>query len=362
MSEPISLLTLPRELRDEIFGFLSLPPFVYTSTSKPNTANLHRSKIDADTFIDTRIYLPCRAPPNFMGVCRQLRFECLQQHTYNLNTSTPPSSPIPKDPDATPNSSILASRLGNERDEEAERLNDTHSIRITLEAQRAQRGKFGYFTPVRDTLSPRFLALLPLLSGAKSLRLVIWPGFDWWNGSRPRAMKIENGRARVDETGKAENPDAVSYAIGKVLEMLPGVEEVRIEILVHVGALSQWDLPSPPWTNIQYWLDSPISPQLSHTQNIKSVTRSLAVVWDPVKIEGFYEQDETKLENGRWNVKRHGDVKTVSGRCGEGVGWCELIVDSRQYLRLRTRGSWMKSMRSWTRSFNEQCEWEREGW
>ena len=301
----MSLLTLPRELRDEIISYLSLPSFIYTSSSKPNTENLHRSKVQASTFVDTRIYLPCRISPNVLRVCRQLREECLQYHRSAMNAQTDTS----KDDKGPTTSNVLAERLGQEDDECAERIGD-QDLRITLEAQRALRGPFGYAIPVREELSPRFLALLPLIERARKLRIVVWAGFDWWNGSRPCAMTRMNGRMRIDENAPAK-PDAVSFAIGKVLERLSAVEELEVVILARTGDFSKWDLPDPAWTNIQYWLDGPILSEKSEA--LRVVRRQLSAVWGSDEVEAFYDQRETRVGESRtWHVKRHGCVKTVS--------------------------------------------------
>jgi hypothetical protein len=301
----MSFLALPRELRDEIFSHLYLPSFVYTSSSKPNTENLHRSKVQASTFVDTRIYLPCRVSPNVLGVCRQLREECLQYHRSAMNAG----SNKPADVEKITTSNILAGRVGQEVDESAERVGD-QGLRITIESQRAQRGPFGYAIPVREELSPRFLALLPLIERSRRLRVVVWAGYDWWNGSRPRPMIRVNGRMRMDENAPAK-PDAVSFAINQILERLPAVEELEVDILAHVNDISRWDLPDPAWTNVQYWLDGPIAS--SNTQALKNVRRRLAAVWISKKIETFYEQQESRAgESDKWHVKRHGDVRTVS--------------------------------------------------
>jgi hypothetical protein len=304
----ISLLSLPRELRDDIIGYLVLPHFVYTSSDKPNTANLHRSKVQANTFVDTRISLPCRISPNVLGVCQQLRDECLQYHHHML-ASLPPASTHSQQAEAKPTSNLLAELLGQEVEEQAERLGD-HHLRITLEAQRPQRSQFGYAVPVREDPSPRFLALLPLMQRVRKLRLVVWPGYEWWNGSRPRAYTKVNGRMRIDQDAPTK-PDAVSFAIGKILLRLPAVEELQVDILAHVGDVSRWDLPDQLWTNIQYWLDGPITSEGGHA--LRKVERKLAAVWNTKLIETIYEQQERKIdEQGTWHVKRHGDAKTVS--------------------------------------------------
>jgi hypothetical protein len=301
-------MSLPRELRDEILGYLVLSDFIYTSSTKPDTANLHRSKVEARAFVDTRIYLPCRISPNVLGVCRQLREECLQCHTHILASCSPSATLLPRGD--RPSSSVLAARLGNEVDEEVERLGD-QGIRITLEAQRAQRGPFGYSVPLREELSPRFLALLPLMERSKKLKLIVWPGYDWWNGSRPRATKMVNGRPKIDENVSAVKPDAVSFAIGKILEQLPAVEELEVVVQAHTGEFSRWDLPDLAWQNIQYWLDGPVAREGG--QSLTQVHRRLAGVWHAESVEAFYNQQETRVGNsGTWHVKRHGDMKTVS--------------------------------------------------
>jgi hypothetical protein len=308
----MSLLALPRELRDEIIGYLALPSYVYTSSDKPNTENLHRSKIAANTFVDTRIYLPCRIIPNILGVCRQLRSECLQHHRLTMNTL--PSPTPPREQEAQPVSNVLAARVGTENDEEAERIGD-HCLRITIEAQRPQRNTFGYAIPTRQELSPRFLSLLTQMHGSRKLRLVIWPGYDWWSGSRPRSMVRVNGKLKIDPDAPAK-PDAVSFAIAKVLECLNEVEELEIDVLSHVGDMSRWYLLDTTWENIQYWLDSPIMPFTSTTNHIsknsklKRVKRRLAGVWESKMIEASYVQEETRVEGQTWHVKRHGDMRT----------------------------------------------------
>jgi hypothetical protein len=303
-----SLLGLPREIRDQIIGYSALPAFVYTSSDKPSTANLHRGKVQADTFIDTRVYLPYRLSPNVLGVCRQLRSECLQYHTYAL-ASFSSASKSDQDPETVPRSNILAERVGQEVDEEAERLADRNQIRITLEAQRMLRGPHGYAIPVRNELSPRFLALLPLMERARKLRLVVWAGFDWWNGSRPRPFVKLNGRMRMDETAPP-GPDAVSFAVQKILERLPAVEELELDVLTHVGDLSRWDLPDPAWANIQYWLDGPVTP--ASGQALTVIRRRLCGVWNSRLVDAIYEQQETRIEGSTWHIKRHGDMYTVS--------------------------------------------------
>jgi hypothetical protein len=314
-SQRLSLLELPRELRDEIFSHLALPETVYTSGDKPNTTSVTNPQAQAKTFIDTRIYLPCGVRPNVLAVCRQLREECLQHHNRTL-TSLPSTLPTAQDQE-TDLHAILSSnpdpfsndRKEDEIEEEFERLGD-HSLRFTLLVQKPQRGRFGYAVPAREELSPRFMKLLPLMDRAKKLRLVIWPGFDWWNGSRPRSFIKVNGRMKIDEEAPPQ-PDAVSVAIGKVLERLPAVEELEVDVVAHVSEFSKWDLPDLAWTNIQYWLDGPIVRGAG--KKLNKVNRRLAGVWGAKLVEAFYEQQETRLDEGNtWHVKRHGEKETAS--------------------------------------------------
>jgi hypothetical protein len=314
-NQTTSLMTLPRELRDEIVGYLILPEFVYTSSDKPNTEHLHFTRREAKTFVDTRIYLASRISPNVLGVCQQLRQECLQHHAHILDSSANSTAMNDtQNPDQKPPSSVLAERLGTEKDEEAERLGN-HGVRITLEAGRAQRGNFGYFQPIREELSPRFLALLPLIEKAKRLRLVVWPGYDWWNGQRPRAMTRVNGRLRhvgsSNGDSQSVHPDVVSFAIGKVLERLPAVEELSLDVLVHVSEVAQWDLPDQKWDNIQYWLDGPVARTCRPT--VRKVVRRLTTVWTPKLTEAFYTQEEIRSDGEKkWHVSRKGNMRTVS--------------------------------------------------
>jgi hypothetical protein len=308
-------MTLPRELRDEIVSYLILPEFVYTSSEKPNTEHLHFTRRQAKTFVDTRIYLASRISPNVLGVCQQLRQECLQHHAHVLDSSASSTSMNnTQSSDQKSPSSVLAERLGTEKDEEAERLGN-RGVRITLEAGRAQRGNFGYFQPVREELSPRFLALLPLMEKAKRLRLVVWPGYDWWNGQRPRAVRRVNGHLRhVDSSNGDSQPvqqDVVSFAIGKILEQLPAVEELSLDVLVHVSDIAQWDLPDQKWKNIQYWLDGPVA--RGYRPTVRKVVRRLTAVWDATLTEAFYTQEEIRSDGGKsWHINRKGNMRTVS--------------------------------------------------
>ncbi|CAN9471531.1 unnamed protein product [Alternaria alternata] len=291
-------LALPRELRDEILGYLILPQYVYTSTSTKDTQNLYKSRQSAiDTYLDTRIYLPSRPPANILATCRQLREECLEHRldpTISLNDS------------------------GTEFAEEAERACDDGTPRITLEIQRQLRGAHGYYIPTRDEVSPRFLALLPIMERNKKLRLILWPGYDWWNGGPPVFID-KRGNARINP-GEAAKPNAASVAISRMLQHFPHVEELSVDVLIQASDGGRWDLPDKKWENIQSWLDAPIMPNMERT--MKKVTRKLTAFWLASDPESFYVQQEIRQSGNTWKVDRKGDMGTPTM-----VSFLDTVID-----------------------------------
>jgi hypothetical protein len=262
-----TLLAIPRELREEILNYLTLPATVYTSSAKADTNALHQigSRKTEETYVDTRIYLPSRPPANVLATCRQLRQESLEYHTHLLNSSTAIGFEDLKDGNSS--STKVAERSGTEFDEAAERVGDDGvTLRLTLEVQRGQRDPFGFSVPIREELSPRFLALLPLMRTVRKLKMVIWPGFDWWNGP-PQVSPLEQWRQRkallkrivAFQVGHTEQPnegdiakpglssptklDAASVAIGKILDQLPAIEELDLSVFIAMGedpTLARW--------------------------------------------------------------------------------------------------------------------------
>lgn len=207
-------------------------------------------------------------------------------------------------------SNILAERLGDEMSETAERTCDDGTLRITIEVQRQQRGNMGYFVPIRDELSPRFLALLPLMNTTRKLRLVIWPGFDWWNGSiAQKTRRTDNPKIHTSLPPSPPVIDAASFAIERILEYLPAVEELTLDVLIHVSDAGRWDLPDNKWEQVQPWLDGSISTKGGKA--LKKVVRKLSWVWNSAKPEAFYTQVETRQDSGMsWKVERWGDMRT----------------------------------------------------
>ncbi|KAF2120143.1 hypothetical protein BDV96DRAFT_464652, partial [Lophiotrema nucula] len=238
-----ALLTLPRELRDQIYSNLLLPEHVFTSTAKPDTYDLHRStKKSPATYIDTRIYLPARPPPNVLLTCRQLREELLQFTAHVLNATN--TIPVPSlKPVEESESNRLAARANTNLEEATEQAHDARVVRFTLEIERATRGAFGFYKAVRDTLSPRFLGLLPVLGPVKKIKFTVWVGFEWW--SLPR-------QSRGRTVGK---PNALFVAVEEVLKYLPLVEEIQVDVLMHVADYWNWDMADEHKDGVQAWLD-----------------------------------------------------------------------------------------------------------
>ncbi|KAG9191478.1 hypothetical protein G6011_10212 [Alternaria panax] len=298
------LLTLPRELRDEILGYLALPQYVYTSSSTKDTQDLYRTRQrKIDTYVDTRIHLPSRPPANLLETCRQLREECLEHALHRLNQATSATLPNPEKPLL---SKVVAERLGTEFAEEAERACDDGTLRITLEIQRQIRGVHGYYVPTREHMSPRFLALLPIMEKAKKLRLIVWPGYDWWNGG-PQVFVDKRGNAHIN-SGEAGKPNAASVVISRILQYFPHVEELDLDVLMQASDGGRWDLPDKKWENVQPWLDASVMPSMGET--LKKVTRKLIGFWKSSDPEPFYIQHEVRQSGNTWKVDRKGDMGT----------------------------------------------------
>lgn len=335
-----TLLAIPRELREEILCYLNLSPTVYTSSAKSNTHSTPPagSRKSEETFVDTRIYLPSRPPANLLSTCRQLRHECLNLHTHLLNSTA--ARKVPKAASGETNNIQATEMTGTELDEAAEQSGDDGvTLRLTLEVQRPRRNAFGYSVPVRESLSPRFLAMLPLMKDARKLNIVIWSGFDWWNGP-PQTSPLELWRqrklllARTDagQPGHSERPseangivskstgpktDAVTVAVGKILGQLPAVEELHLSVFIATGDLFRWDLPDAKWEKIQPWLDAPVAKTIG--KDLRCVSRTLTSIWQWPESElasqqPFYVQKETRSDIARdkWHVERQAGWRAVS--------------------------------------------------
>ncbi|KAF2678052.1 hypothetical protein K458DRAFT_446655 [Lentithecium fluviatile CBS 122367] len=316
-----TLLSLPLELRDHIYSFLLLPQHVYTSSATPETYTIYRSNKDQPTYVDTRIYLPARLSPNILQTCKQLREECLSFHAHHLNSLSPTTVTDPTPPESTL-SHKLAARNNTHPDETMERYHDDGVVRITLEILRTFRGTMGFFVPVRDVPSPHFLSFLPLLGRIKKMKFIVWAGYDWWSGNstRPvisidRSRRAKPKRTWPDQTdvqqpsvrreddsipSQARRPDRLAVAIDTVLQHLPVVEELQVDVLLHATDFTNWDLPEEiKWEGIREWLDGPVS--LSAGAQLKKVHRRLIVVHQgPPTISGTFLR-QCEIGDGTWD-------------------------------------------------------------
>ena len=336
-----TLLTIPQELREEILHYLTLPGTVYTSSTEADASLLYQtvSRKTEKAYVDTRIYLPSRPPANILSTCRQLRQEGLQHHTYLFNSSTGIMNESPQV--RTANNTRIAEYLSTEFDEAAERaVDDCVTLRLTLEVQRGRRNPLGFSVPAREDLSPRFLALLPLMSTVRKLKLVVWPGVEWWNGTSQvspleqwRQRKALLKRINAYQVGHTDQPneaeaakthdvaapklDAVSVAVGKVMDQLTAVEELELNVLIATGDLFRWDLPDIKWERVQPWLDGPV--MRSSGAQLRKVSRTLTSVWQLPEAETashqpFYVQRETRIDTSsdKWQVDRQAGFHAVS--------------------------------------------------
>ncbi|KAF2660082.1 hypothetical protein K491DRAFT_109426 [Lophiostoma macrostomum CBS 122681] len=274
------LLRLPRELRNNVYSYLLESSHVYTSRPKSNTQSVQsvsRSNRIAQVHIDTRIYVPVRPDTNVLRVCSQLREEYLDSLAHSINSASTAFDlkEAATDRSANDGSAELAS---TSFDDMIERARDEGCVRITLEIQRLIRGVMGGYMPARDTPSPLFISLVPVFSRLKKIKFLAWSAWSWWTGPPKRLNKMGQQRARLGQTddskdpqvpqagetstiaGKPCKPDDLSLAIETLLEYLPLVEEIHIDLLMHEYDYWNWDLPEDRWVGIQQWLDSPISP------------------------------------------------------------------------------------------------------
>lgn len=321
------LLTLPLEIRDEIYSNLLLPQHVYTSSSTPDTYTLHRGNKQPKTYVDTRIYLPARFSPELLQTCRQLRDECLDFHTRRLN-SLLPTALLEDKPSEDTSSNKLAARNNTTLDEGMERFHDGDITRVTVEILRVFRGTMGFYVPERKEPSPRFIGLAPLLGRLKKIKFIVWAGFDWWSGAstrpivnaaRTRTKKAILKRMQSDQddvieqpsqweeddaaSQSAPRPNQVTTAINTLLPYLPLVEEVHVDVLWHVMDFWNWDLPEDKLAGIRGWLDSPLCSTTEH--KLKKVHRRIVVFHPPDKSKTLLRQVELRQdEEGSVCVQR----------------------------------------------------------
>ena len=273
-----TLLTLPRELRNKIYTHLFLPSHTYSTSPRPSSYAIKRLTPTQPTYIEDEIFLPTRPPLNLLHTCAQTRHEVLEQTALAFNN--PPArhqprgitTPPPPSSSSSPNPSSAVPATTTSDTSTSTNVNDaTAPVTLTLQHQIPVRGPFGPYTPTRTALSPRFHALLPLLTLPKRLRFTIWAGWAWWDGppltrtSPPPSSGARRVARRVscDETDCVEvtprtvrnrERDTLGVVLGKVLGCLSGVEEVEVEVRMLVWDYWNWDLPVRRWERVGGWL------------------------------------------------------------------------------------------------------------
>ncbi|ORX94850.1 hypothetical protein BCR34DRAFT_594311 [Clohesyomyces aquaticus] len=288
------LLTLPRELRDEIYQSVVLPQYAYTD--KPFSH--HNSKKPVKEYMDARIYMPARTPSNVLATCKQLRHEMLEFVTRLLNSSRPVidhQSP-PKGNVKVTNASGDYSRSDSLFEASIERAKDDGSVRITLKILVPFRGALGSYVPNRDEPSPRFIAFLPLLSRLRRIKFDVWGGWNWWFGPLKRTPEIKAQqksrfiRTTSDQTDEIQGgqsgsdggdaispllPDPLSHAIAVMTQHMPLLEDVSINIFMHARDYWNLDLPEVKYAGIEGFLSDPI--RSSSNKSIRKVYRRVMV-------------------------------------------------------------------------------------
>lgn len=321
------LLTLPRELRDEIYGYLLLPDHVYACSPKPKNSIILKNPV-GETYIDARIWVPARLPSTVLSTCNQLREETLDYLVGLIERRAlhPPASENVPFEESFEDRVATSADMGNEI--YAERARGDGSVLIALEIMRPVRGNMGEYIPTRDRPSPTFMTLLPLLSRLRKVKFVVWCGSDWWYGPSERRVKERTQfqpkarfqRMSWDQTDEPKNqdaeekeivrpepdkPDPLAVAIGALIKHLPLVEEVTVDVLMRAWEYTNLSLPDTKWEHVQGFLDSPVFPP--DGRRLKKVYRKLiAINTSPELYEAtFYHKLET------WEKKPGDESGTV---------------------------------------------------
>lgn len=257
-------------------------------------------------------------------------------HTRLLGSRLPATLVDNRPPEET-SSYQVASRNNTTDDERMERAHDEDMARITLEVCRGYRGTMGFYMPERRDPSPRFLGLVPLLGRLKMIKFTVWAGFDWWSDKGPwrgpgaiRTITARLRRTWPDQDDTILEPSRVEYdpnivslpqpedklfvAIGVLLQHLPLVEEVRIDVLMHLMDFVMWDFSDTQWKGIQGWLDGPVC--RPDKGQLKKVSRRLMLVnpTPPIPSACMLRQVETRGEGEDFFVVRRG-TNNVSPIC-----------------------------------------------
>lgn len=281
-----------------------------------------------------------------------LREECVEVVASLLNSSKTISKPR--------NQEGIRSNAGAGKGDEAdwEENNNDGCVQITMEICRPIRSNLGSIIPIRDTLSPCFLTLAPIiLSKVKRVRFVVWAGWMWWSGPQRRPAELQLARRirsthcltpdQMDETAYASSmakfvepnePDPLTDTLDAVLEHLPLVDTVEVVAPLHVSDYWNWDLPQKKWKGVEGWLESPICE--SGKRRWKSVQRSLVVCQPPTeslqlvfyrKTE-VWERDSTDPDNAMGREVRI--TEKTAEIPDEWPNQTEIEYETREYSRI----------------------------
>ena len=327
------LLNLPRELRDEIYLLLILHEHVFTSSEHPDRSLRRHNKL-LEAYIDTRVYVPMRAPANLLGTCRQLRDECLDTVCHLINSSTPYTRKDPQ-PNSEPKSTRIAALHNSDLEETVERSKDNGSVRVTLEVARPIRGNMGAVFPKRERPSPCLLALVPFLSRVKKIKFTVWAAYDWWRGPQQRYMitgkrqvssvkrtssdetdetvSTQEKKSRISPVPVSTEANPLANAIDSILKYMPLIEVVEVDVLMYAQEYFNWDLPNDRSEGLRGWLDTTVRSQ--DGKIVKEVHRRLIACEPNPRSRGaiFYHQREVRGDEARDSTSTSVYVSTGFG-------------------------------------------------
>ncbi|KAF1952206.1 hypothetical protein CC80DRAFT_552634 [Byssothecium circinans] len=111
--------------------------------------------------------------------------------------------------------------------------------------------------------------MLPLLSRLKRIKFIIWAG-EVETAQFKRTFPDQDDLVLAPSQWKQVVPtsssstdnlsrDSLSRTLATLLEHLPLVSEVHIDILIDATSYLNWDLLDPKWVTVQKWLGGPIA-------------------------------------------------------------------------------------------------------
>ena len=328
-TNPLTLCSLPLELREDIYAHLLLPEHVYSCEKKKHNDS------NSEAYLDSRIYLPTRLPSNILQTCRQLKEECTNFVLRHLNSPFSEADPGPE-PWAN---NVWDGTIKRQEEIETklmENFHDENMVRITLEVEQVEMKPWGSKKVNRIGPSPQFMATLPFLSRIRRIKFIVWAGYDWWSGrSEPTHQKVERlQRAQFKRTSSDQDDELLapsqwkqiplssrscddnvshgplSKALATLLDYLPLVSDIHVDVLMSVPDYLNWDLPEQKWNCVEKWLHGPLACSTkAERERIATVQRRLITVGlvGPPKVfsKVFFRQREERSRDGNmFNVKR----------------------------------------------------------